>query len=159
ADSGDRHAETLFNFITAIDRSGEPMRESGSFIGSMAPGLRADPWAWLGKSLSIYADQDPFWDDLEKSTEPDQFLQKDVQRLPLALRVEVADSLKLTVFLTALRGFVDGSAPGMTVWETLDADGKPYVKISAGEHGKQELGEMSELKIYYAATPKSLLVT
>jgi hypothetical protein len=46
----------------------------------------------------------------------------------------------------------------MTVWENLDYNGQAYVKVSANQ-GSHEEGGVTNLFIYYAVTPSSLVVT
>jgi len=41
----------------------------------MAPGLKANPFGWLGQAITIYADEDPFWDQLRASTNAETFLE------------------------------------------------------------------------------------
>src|SRR5205085_1557727 len=72
---------------------------------------------WLGQSVTLYADDDPLWDGLARADDQDEFLAKSGWHLPAALHAEVSDGTKLTLFLVALRGFVEQAAPGMTLWE------------------------------------------
>src|SRR6185503_9308005 len=57
-----------------------------------------------------------------------------------------------------LRGFVEQTAPRMTSWQNSDYKDQAYVKITPSPAAGGENG-MTNLAIYYAVTPKSLLVT
>jgi hypothetical protein len=112
----------------------------------------------LGQCLALYADQDPFWAELQKATNSSTFLEKNYPRLPVALYCEVKNPLGVTAFLTAVRGFAEQSAPRMTAWENLDYNGEAYVKITARQESQRE-GSATNLCVYYAVTPHSLVVT
>jgi hypothetical protein len=56
-----------------------------------------------------------------------------------------------------VRAYAEQTAPGMTAWETLDYNGHAYVKVSANQ-GHEEVA-LTNLFIYYAVTPNSLVVT
>ena len=58
---------------------------------------------WLGESVSLYTEEDPFWSDLAKVKEYDlgKFFEKNVGRLPVALRIDASNPLKLAMFLTS----------------------------------------------------------
>jgi hypothetical protein len=150
--SGDRHSGTLFHLICAIDRDSRQMRQATTFAGGM--GLQADPLSWLGNSWEFYAEDDPVWKELGGELTNNQSLEKNLPRLPIALRAAVAEPLKLAIFLTALRGFADQSAPGLTKWDTLDHNGQPYVRIGAAGAG---LGD--NFALYYAVTPTSFVLS
>jgi len=77
------------------------------------------------------------------------------------LQLEVRSALKLTAFLTGLRGMIDQTAPGMTMWSTHAHNDRPYVKIAPaqaalGQGGNQAL---EKLAVYYAVTPTSWVLT
>jgi hypothetical protein len=120
--------------------------------------MRANPLGWLGQCLALYADQDPFWAELQKATNSSTFLEKNYPRLPVALYCEVKNPLGVTAFLTGVRGFAEQSAPGMTAWENLEYNGEAYVKITAKQESQRE-DSVTNLCIYYAVTPHSLVVT
>jgi hypothetical protein len=112
----------------------------------------------LGQCLALYADQDPFWAELQKATNSSTFLEKNYPRLPVALYCEVKNPLGVTAFLTAVRGFAEQSAPRMTAWENLEYNGEAYVKITARQEWQRE-DSATNLCVYYAVTPYSLVVT
>ena len=155
--AGDPHTNTLLHLVFAINSQSQPVQEAGNFVGNMAPGLKASFLGWLGQSIALYADEDPFWDRLTQATNTDIFMEQNYVDLPLALNCEVKNPLGLAAFLTALHAFVDQTAPGMTTWQNLNYRDQPYVKIIS----KTPNGEPSarEFAAYYAATPRALIVT
>lgn len=155
-DAGDPHADTLLHLMLAINTESTEIKDAGNFLGNFAPGLKSNPFAWVGHSLGIYLDEDPFWDRLAQATNTDDYLEKNYPDLPVALRVDVGSPLGLAAFLTSVHAFVDQSAPNLTKWENLDYNGQTYVKITAKAQGNSE---ERQPVIYYAATPGSLLVT
>lgn len=161
ARSGDPHPEAIFQVIAGIDKESEPVKSLGSFAASMMQGqggLRLNPLGWLGKTVSFYADDGPVWAELS-STPP---AKRDLllHRFPFALRCDVEDPLAVTAFLATLRAFIEGSAPGMTRWETLSHREMPYVKVSPSEAARaQTPEEIRSLAVYYAARPGYLVLT
>jgi hypothetical protein len=156
-DAGDPHTNTVLHLVFAVNTQSPPIRDAGNFIGNMAPGLKANPFGWLGQSIAVYADEDPFWDRLKQATNTDAFLETNYFDLPLALHAEVKNPLGLAAFLTSVHAFVDQSAPGMTTWQNLDYKDQAYVKIKSKSPGTAESAR--DLAVYYAATPRSLIVT
>ncbi|HOX58628.1 MAG TPA: hypothetical protein P5205_20030 [Candidatus Paceibacterota bacterium] len=157
-DAGDPHPEALLHLALAINAQSEPVRESGNFLGGFSPLLKVNPLGWLGQCLAIYADQDPFWDQLSKAAKSSEFLEKSYPRLPVALYCQVKNPLGVTAFLTTVRGFVEQSAPHMTTWENLEYNGQAYVKVTASQQTQAE-GGVTNLCVYYAVTPNSLVLT
>lgn len=167
-DSGDPHAEAIGQFVLALNHESGMLRELNSFTGAMAPGLQVDIFSWIGDSVSVYADADPFWDEWIKvaegaeggrgfdSRESFDFLQQNLNRLPVAVRLEVASGFKLGLFLAAVKGFAQSAAPGLLRWETHEHNDKPYVSISPAGID-DDIPE--DFRIYYLATGKQLLLT
>jgi hypothetical protein len=157
-DAGDPH-DALLHLIVAINRKAVLEQTGENFVTNIVPGLKADPFSWLGKSISLYADDDPFWDDLAKSNNTYDFFQNNLGRLPIALRADVNNGLELAGFLVALHAFVEQSAPQMTLWQNLTCKDHAYVKISPSESAKTQTPQVTNVAIYYAATAQSLLIT
>ena len=78
-------------------------------------------------------------------------------QLPLTLHCEVKNPLGLAAFLAALRAYVEQTAPKMTVWQNSEYNGTAYVKITSTQPA--DAGELRNLAIYYAVTPRSLVLT
>jgi hypothetical protein len=156
--AGDPHPEALLHLALAINPQSQPIKESGNILGGFSPSLKVNPLGWLGQCAAIYADQDPFWADLAKAAKSSDFLEKNYPRLPLALYCEVKNPLGLTAFLTTVRAFAEQSAPHMTTWESLEYNGQAFVKVTASQPSEGE-GGVTNLSIYYAVTPNSLVLT
>ena len=92
--SSDLH-ETLARFAVEINTQSAPVRQASAFALQMAPNVKVDPLGWLGQSVAIYADPDPFWDEMAKAPKPSEFLEANVWRMPVALRAEVSNGFKL----------------------------------------------------------------
>jgi hypothetical protein len=112
----------------------------------------------MGQCLAIYADQDPFWAELAKAEKPSDYLQKNYPRLPVALYCEVKNPLGVTAFLTSVRAFAEQTSPHMTAWENLEYNKQAYVRVSAPQMMQEEEGP-TNLCVYYAVTPSSLVLT
>jgi hypothetical protein len=158
-DAGDPHADALLHFVTAINADSPPVRQAVNFMGNLAPGLKANALGWLGQSIAVFADRDPFWDDLSKATNRDTFLEHEFYRFPIAVRCEVKNPLGLALFLTAVRTQVEQTAPKMTIWENAEYQGQAYVKITPARNADTGMDALNKLAIYYAVSPKSLLLT
>ena len=156
-DTGDRHAGTLLHWALAVNVDSAIMRQAGNFVEGMLRSVKGSPFSWLGESIAVYVDEDPFWLELAKAEDKEDFLEEEYYRLPIALRAEVSSSFKLALFLTGVRGFIEQTSPGLTVWKTLKHNEQPYVKISAAEGRNRGIPE--KLAIYYAATPEALVLT
>ncbi len=165
-DDGDRHAGTLFHVIVSVNPESRWAQQAGMFASGWMPGLKQpNPLAWIGSSISLFADADPVWEVLQKAMAENEIdserrLFEMLPRLPIGLRIEIRNPLGATLFLAALRGFIDQTAPQMTVWESLEHNGQAFVKITprrSEDSGVPE--ELENLAVYYSITPKALLVT
>ena len=156
-DAGDPH-DALVHFILAINAKGPQFRQAENFLSTMSKGVTL---GWLGSSVAVYVDDDPVWQELAKvpSRELESSLSSYIGRLPIAVRAEVSNGLRLTAFLASLRAFVEQTAPGMTQWESLTYKDQPYVKISPTERAKGQTKELENVAIYYVAGGDALLVT
>jgi hypothetical protein len=159
--AGDPH-DALAHWIVAFNREAPEIRQAGNMLQSMIQ-AKANPLSWVGSSIAVYADDDPFWAELAKQPddrEREKFLEKNFARLPVAVQVEVASPLKLTAFIVTLRGMVEQTVPGMVVWESLTYHDQPYVKISPTERAKGELPPgTKEPALFYSISSDALIVT
>jgi len=159
--AGDPH-DALVHWIVAFNREAPEIRQAGNMAQSMMQGVTS-PLSWIGSSIAIYADDDPFWDELAKQPDDkkrEEFFEHNFARLPVAVDVEVASPLKLTAFIVALRGMVEQTAPGMVVWESLTHHDQPYVKVSPTERGKGELPPgIKEPALFYSISGEALIIT
>ncbi|MCH8828618.1 MAG: hypothetical protein IID45_03470 [Planctomycetes bacterium] len=153
ANAGDRHAGSLLHWALAINQKAMPVRRITGF-------LPVNPLSWMGESIAVYVDADPFWLEFAKAGDKEKFLQNQFHRMPIAFHAEVKSGLKLALFLTGLRTYIDKSAPGMVVWKTKKYNGQAYVKMEATERLGSTIGNADQdLAIYYVATPKAFTVT
>jgi hypothetical protein len=158
SDAGDPHPDSLVHFVMAINTKSRTVTEATNFALGMIPSLKTDPIGWLGRSIALYADADPVWDEARKAGKTPRFLEREFHRFPVALQLEVKDPLGVTVFLAALRAFIEQTAPGMTAWEALKYGEQPYVKVTPSEQGRSA-GGPENLAIYYAVSPGALIFT
>jgi len=156
--AGDPHPEALLHLALAINPQSEPIKGAGNFLGGFNSSLKANPLGWMGQCVAIYADRDPFWDELVKAEKTSDFLEKNYPRLPVALYCEVKNPLGLAAFLTTVRAFAEQSAPRMTIWENAEYNGQAYVKVSSPQRPQTE-GGVTNLCVYYAVAPNSLVLT
>ncbi len=167
AESGEPH-DTVAHFVLAINRESPPIQQANQLLAGIMAGSRPagfgadkvfDPLGWLGQSFAVYADRDPYWEELLKLApeERGRKLQRDGFRLPIGVRIEVREPLKLALFLTGLRVFIQQSGPGLTKWETPTHRDHPYVKISAARRGADGVAELDNAALYYSTIGDGLL--
>jgi len=163
-DDGDPHAKTILQAILAIDSDSEPVRLAGGFARPMGgpEWINTHPLSWLGRWITIYAEEDSFWGELAGilsghtlDYEFFEYLEQNINRLPLAAAMDVDSPSQLTIFLVGLRAFIEQTAPNMTVWETLNWQQKSYVKITF----QYEQAKQNPPSLYYAALPNQLIIT
>ncbi|TXT18800.1 MAG: Uncharacterized protein FD138_4410 [Planctomycetota bacterium] len=169
AESGEPH-DTIAHFVMALNRESAPVQQASRFLAGMMVGNQGtnvgadkplDPLGWLGESISFYADRDPYWAELLKlnSTERELKLMRDGYRLPVALRIEFRQPLRLALFLTSVRSFIQQSGPGLAKWDTLTHREQPYVKVSSARHGAAGVEELDNVALYYSTVGDGLILT
>lgn len=158
---GDPHPETLFHLALGINPQSRLLQMAGGFASSMVPGLKTSPFAWLGGSISIYADQDPKWATLAQNVARNGHVNEmeALPNLPLALHFEVNDGLGVTAFLATLRAFIEQSAPGQAQWETRLHGEVPYVRVGPTENAVRDADAPRDMAVYYAVGGGSLVFT
>jgi len=169
ADFGDQHPGSILHWALALNTKSPMLQQGTGLIRLFAPQIKVNPLSWLGKGVSVFVDEDPFWEELitfvkdfKGSPEDalEEFFPTRFHRLPVALHVDVQSGFKLTLFLAGVRAFLESTGPGMLNWETLEHEGQPYVKVSATAEGRRTAGDLSnDLGVYYAATGDSLILT
>lgn len=159
-DAGDPH-DSIMHGAMAFNAQSPTVQQWGGFARAMAPQIEIDPLSWLGSSVALYADADPFWAELAAATDDDAFMRENMWRLPVALYAEASSPLRLTAFVAAARAFLDQSAPGMAAWEPREHAGQGYVKVGMSEQARRQgRGDpMDQLGVYYAAMPRALIVS
>ena len=155
--AGDPH-DALYHLIVAINTKSPMFTSAENFISTMSHGITL---GWLGSSVAIYTDDDPVWEELAKL--PPEKLQKAfsdyIGRLPIAVRAEVSNGLRLTAFLVAARAFIEQTSPGMVLWESLKYKDQPYVRITPTQRAKGQIKEVEKVALYYVASGDALLLT
>ena len=166
-DAGDPHPEALAHWITALDMKSRQMQQASNMAALFAPALGLKAFGWVGEWASVYVDDSPFWtgfgEAVKKGGEDgaEEFLERNVTRLPLALNVEVTNPFKLTAFLAGLRAWVEQVSPGMTEWSNHEHNKQGYVKIAPAGDVREELEDegIKDIALYYAPSAKLLTVT
>lgn len=160
-DDGDPHEGTLIHFVMSIDKESETVQQVGRFGPLQSSQFGTSPFSWLGGTLAVYADRSPFWQELEDSEDAGDFLEQNLPRLPVMLRVGVSSSMRLTAFLASLKGFIQESAPDMTIWETHEHNGQSYVSVGPSQQAKRDVAGSvpDEFAVYYAPSPSALMLT
>jgi hypothetical protein len=158
-DAGDLHPEALAHAIMALDIKSRLFRESGAQFAADLKLTEAVALGWIGESIDVYLDDDPFWGELARAKDPDVFIQKHVTRMPLAVHVPVTDAAKLALFLNALRIYADHTAPNLVTWENHEHNGQRYVKVAQRGEAAPAPDNGPPLAIYYAPTPRGLVVS
>jgi hypothetical protein len=158
-EAGDLHGAPL-HFIVSLDPKSEEMQSLGRMFSSTAKGISL---SWVGSSLAVYAEEDPFWKELAKQKDPQRldFILREIDRVPLGVNVDVSSGMGLTLFLAGLRSLVEQTSPGMTQWDSLTYRDQPYVRIRPTERARN-FGPgrgLDKLRIYYTASGKALVVT
>lgn len=165
--AGDPHPEAWLHVALAINKDAETFRQLGQTMTQMR-GLASqgvpspNPLGWLGSAVAAYADEDPYWKELQEAKNRDQFMERNLSRLPLGICIEVSDGLKLAFFLTTLRGLIEQTAPGMTRWTNETYKEHPFVRIAMTEsmgRSNTATSESEKLSIYYASTPRALVIS
>jgi len=156
-EAGDPH-KALAHFILALNHKSRIFRMGESFAANMGQTISL---GWVGSSISVYADADPFWEDLAKVKEEklNDFLSQNIGRVPVAVRIDITNPLKLAAFLATARTFVEQTGPGLTRWESLKYKDQGYVRISAVKGKNAVPPDMENLAIYYTSVGGALTVT
>lgn len=147
------HAEALAFISIAIDKESEQFKQFEQGISSMFEGIKMNPFSWLGESITLYVDESDYWKQLASAEDGDQFMEDNLNKLPIGARIESENPLKLAVFLTSLRGLAESSAPGLLTWSKNEHKGQSYVTIKAN---KEEIG--ADISVHYAPMAKALLI-
>ncbi len=159
--AGDPH-DTFAHFIMAINRDALPVRQYAGLATAMAPGAKIDVLSWLGDTIGLYLDRDPFWAEVLNpqwtNQEREKFLNERGFNVPLAVRIDSKSNLKLAGFLTGLRAFIEQTAPGLTAWESLKHGEHAYVKIGATAQAG-ETGVPENAALYYSVVGSALVLT
>ncbi len=153
-------ANPLLQLSFSFDSKAERLNRDLGMILSPGSALARIGFSWLGNWITLIAGESGFWEqlgqvqDTKGETAAWDFLVKNHQLVPLSVVFDVGNSLTLTAFLPALRGMIEGTAPGMTSWETITENDRSYVRISV----RDATGEWTPT-LHYAVTPKRLILS
>ncbi len=157
----DPHPEALLHLVLALNKQSQVALGWNGMLaaaaGSVAPEIKLDPLGWLGQTASVYLDDAPLWDELAAAEDREEALENVTYRLPLAAQIEVASGIRLVAFVTAMRAFIEQSAPGMTVWENRVHNGTDYVRVGPSERAEPVEGDFEAM--YYMASGDALVVS
>ncbi len=157
--AGDPH-DAILQWTLAVNLKSPQVRQAAGLAQMFAPAAQIDPLSWLGGTVSVYLDDDPFWTKVAEA-KPDElahFVEMNWFRLPLAVQLEVDNPFKLTGFLVALRTFVDQTSGNMLQWESLQYRERNYVKITPAQQIRGD-ERLRDAAIYYAPSATALTVT
>ena len=156
--AGDPH-QALAHLILALNHKSRLFRMGESVAGNMGQTISL---GWIGPSISIYVDDDPFWKDLAKvknDKEIEAFMSKNIGRVPVAVRIDSTNSLKLAALLATARTFIEQTGPGLTSWESLKYKDQGYVRISPVKGKNTVPQDIENLAIYYTSVGGALTIT
>ena len=154
--AGDPHEGALVQFAMALDTQAEPVRFANSLLAGSGPDPLQDVLGWIGGGLGVYLEPDPEffegWRAAKDRDEEDLWQEEHLDEFPVALHVESKSPVKLALFMTSFRAFVEQSAPNLLTWGTHQRDGRTLVEITAA------IGDTA-FSLWYATLPEALIVT
>jgi hypothetical protein len=160
---GDPHPESIAHLVFAIDKDSEPIRQAGQFARQLLP-AEADisAFGWLGRWIAVYIDDSAFWNEFSNQVKAkgmkeafEKSIEHNLNAIPLAIAAEVESPVRLSAFLIALRTWIEQTLPGMTTWQPLDYNNRPYTQVTI----RMSSAQSPPASIYYAVMPGQLIVT
>lgn len=158
--AGDPHKESLLQYVTAFNHDAPILAGFSQLLSRQSTSMPGSPLAWMGNAVTIFADADPFWQELAKNLPSLQqsytLLLENFTKIPVVMEIDIANAPALAIFLTTLRAYIDGTVGGILTWEPAEHDGQTYVKITL----QQQFATPNSPSpaIYYAPTPKKLVI-
>jgi hypothetical protein len=126
--AGDPHPESLVHFVLAFNRQSESFQQTMRQLDSIATTDDGTPTirSWVGDWLTLYADEDPLWDEFVKDGSNYDFWEKKGVQIPIGIAVAVHDADKRARFQKALRS--------VFIWDKAERDsheykGIPYLEV------------------------------
>ena len=163
AGAGDPHPEALLHAILALDMKSPTMQQASGMAAILAPSLGVNAFSWVGEWASVYVDEGPFMEELEKAAGQGEdaaweFMESNFGRAPVALNLEVNNPFKMTAFLAALRAWIEQTSPGMTEWTNHEHAGQGYVKIAPTGDVRRDLQDegVEDMALFYLPSSKLL---
>jgi hypothetical protein len=158
--AGDPH-QALAHFVLALNHNSRPVQQAEGLAALIAGGKNIS-LGWIGPTIAVYADDDPFWNDLakvKKEEEIEAFMSKNLGRVPVAVRIDSTNPLKLAAFLVSVRTFIEQTSPGLTNWDSLKYKEQGYVRITPVKGKREAAREIENLAIYYTTVGGALTIT
>jgi hypothetical protein len=157
-DAADPHPD-LAHFVLALDKNSQTFHPAQNYVSNMVPSIGLDPFSWLGQWVAIYADDDPFWEELAQAKDWEAFGESNFSRFPIAIDVDVSNGFKLTAFVVAMRAFIEQTSPQMTSWESMTYKDQPYVKVSPTPTAIAQNADVKNAALYYAISGDAFIIT
>lgn len=159
---GDQH-EVLLQYMIALNYDSEGFREGRNMLENIEQGLSL---SWIGDYFTVFLDPDPIWDELAKRAIEDGSWDGVIfddpellSQLPVGVAIDSKNPLQLAVFLTALRAFIEQTAPDLTVWESRKHNDVGYVRIGPNEDSNMWDDDWRSLQLFYSTTGGRLLIS
>lgn len=148
--AADPHPEGVMQLSISIDKKSPLVQMVAASLGPQLPApLKSDPLAWFGSTVSLYADDDPFW----YREQPEDFNLFDMaDGAPIALCFEVKNGLSLVPFLLGLRSYIESVVPGITSWEQHKLGDHAYTKVTLDDRARD-----TQRAFYYVVTGNHLV--
>lgn len=154
--AGDPHPEALVQAVLALDPKSQLLRRGDQAFRQMTQAPARVGLSWIGPTLSLAFDEDPFWADLAGASDLNRFLTREWPRLPVGVHIDARDPVTMALFLGGVRAFAQQSAPGTLTWTTVPRGETSYVRVAAAPGAAPT---PTPLSLYYATTPRGLMLT
>lgn len=120
--AGDRHDGEIAHAIWHLNPEGRTIKQFElSTLNILA--VPDGALSWIDGTFEVYADDGDFWN----SGRTDLYWQA-----PIAIRVGVKKPMALAATLTALRGYVESSAPNLATWTLKKHGDVAYTQVAEG---------------------------
>ena len=128
---GRRSHKSLAHFILALNHDSQLFHHSRGWPRwpSRGKSSRSAGSAPPSRSMPTMIPSGTNWPKRPES-KLDDFMTKNLGRLPVAIRVDSTNPLGLAAFLAAVRAYIEQTGPGLTRWESLKYKDQGYVRIS-----------------------------
>jgi hypothetical protein len=153
---GNRSPASLFHVALAVNRDSQEVREAENLLQGVHRFDVARPLAWLGDTVGLYFEDDPFFEEWAQAPDREKFFNRNNHRLPIAAFADVRDPVLCAAFMGGVKAAIEQLAPNLTTWETLRHNDQGYVHIRP-QWTAPDLSD--KFAIYYATTPERLLIT
>jgi hypothetical protein len=151
----------LAHLALAVDFDAREVASLADLLRGATPDPTVELAGWMAGGVGLYLQPDPDlfadWAKRQDIDESDLWLEEHWMELPVALHVDSRDPLRLALFVSALRAFVEGAAPEILRWETRQSGERRFVTVHAGVLGGQDGAR--EPQLHYATLPGAWIVS